>query len=261
MKKLQSHRSLSWLPLVVMGLLLFFTEIAVAQNNELFDQGKQQYKAEKYQEALNNWMKIEAAGEHSAALYYNIGNAHYRLNSIGPSIYYYEKALKLAPGDKEILNNLAFAQNATVDAIEPLPQTIFAKWDTTLSSWLTFDGWAWVTVSCAFLFALLFLLYFFSMYTLRKRLLFVGSILSLLVLLTGLTMSFRTYNRQMNDQPAIIFAESTDIKTDPSKKSETIFILHEGTKVQIIATDEDWYRIVIADGKDGWIPGSDLKAL
>jgi tetratricopeptide (TPR) repeat protein len=261
MKKIGGLRSLGWLPLVMMGLLLFFTELSFSQSNELFEKGKQLYKAEKYQEALNNWMKIEAAGEHSAALYYNIANANYRLNSIGPSIYYYEKALELAPGDREILNNLAFAQNATIDAIEPLPKTIFAQWDATLSSWLTFDGWAWVTVSCAFLFAVLFLLYFFSNHTLRKRLLFVGSIASFVVLLIGLTMSFRTYNRQLNDQPAIIFAESTDIKTDPSKKSETVFILHEGTKVQIIAKDEDWYRIVIADGKDGWIPGTDLKAL
>ena len=261
MRTAMSHRSLGWVPFLVLGIFMLFTEISLSQNNELFDQGKQQYKAEKYQEALNNWLKIEAEGEHSAALYYNIANAHYRLNSIGPSIYYYEKALELTPGDREILNNLTFAQNATVDAIEPLPQTIFAKWDATLSSWLTFDGWAWVAVSCALSFTLLFLLYYFSIYTLRKRLLFVGSILSLLVLMISLTMSFRTHSRQLTDQPAIIFAESTDIKTDPSKKSETAFILHEGTKVQIVAKDADWFRIVIADGKDGWIPSTDLKEL
>ncbi len=74
-------------------------------------------------------------------------------------------------------------------------------------------------------------------------------------------MSFRNYHKQVMNQPAIIFAESANIKSDPSLKSETSFILHEGTKVQIIAEDEDWYRILLADGKDGWINKIDLKAL
>lgn len=242
-------------------VFILFSYIGMAQNNALFEQGKQQYKSEKFQEAINNWMKIVRAGEHSSALYYNIANAHYKLNSIGPSIYYYEKALQFAPNDNETLNNLAFAQNATVDAIEPLPKTIFAKWDTTLSSWLNFNGWAWVTVICAVLFALLLLLYYFSVYSVKKRLFFAGAILMFLLIIIGLTMSYRNYNKQVKDQPAIIFAESSNIKSDPSQKSETSFILHEGTKVQIIAEDDDWYRILLADGKDGWIHQKDLKPL
>ena len=82
-----------------------------------------------------------------------------------------------------------------------------------------------------------------------------------LLIMVGLTMSYRNYNKQVKDQPAIIFTESSNIKADPSSKSETSFILHEGTKVQIIAEDEDWYRILLVDGKDGWIHQTDLKAL
>lgn len=264
MKQLERHSVLRRLPgLIGLIALLFFVCIsdALAQNNALFEQGKEQYKADKFQEAINNWMKIEAAGEHSAELYYNIANAHYKLNSIGPSIYYYEKALQLAPGDADILNNLAFAQNATVDAIEPLPQTLFVKWDNALSNWLNFEGWAKVSVVSAFLFAIFFLLYYFSAGTVRKRILFVGAIVSIFVLFTAVTMSFRTYDRSISNQPAIIFAESTDIKTEPSRKSETAFVLHEGTKVQILSEEDDWFRIQIADGKDGWIPNTDLKQL
>lgn len=234
---------------------------AAVQNSSVFEQGKQQYKAEKYQEAITTWKKILENGEHSAALYYNIANAHYKSNEIGPSIYFYEKALQQAPGDEEILNNIAFARNATIDAIEPLPQTLFVKWDTAVSGWLTFEGWAKVAVVAALLFAFLFLRFYFSAYTVRKRLFFVGSMISLFVLFTALTMSFRNYDKQLNDRPAIIFAESTNIKSDPSVKSETSFTLHEGTKVQIIAEDGNWYRLRIADGQDGWIPKTDLKAL
>ncbi|MBL4663254.1 MAG: tetratricopeptide repeat protein [Flavobacteriaceae bacterium] len=246
---------------MVMVLFMFFSEISFAQNQALFNQAKQQYKSEKYQEAITNWMKILQSGEHSSALYFNIANAHYKLNSVGPSIYYYEKALQLSPNDSEILNNLTFAQNTTIDAIEPLPKTIFAKWNHTISSWLTFDGWAWTTVVFAALFALLFLLYYFAVYSTRKRLFFIGSMVSLIVLLVSLSMSFRTYNQQSIDLHAIIFAESVDVKSDPSKKSETSFVLHEGTKVKILSKDEDWYRIQIADGKGGWLLNDQLKEL
>ena len=43
--------------------------------------------------------------------------------------------------------------------------------------------------------------------------------------------------------------------------SNVAFTLHEGTKVQISAQDGNWFRITLADGKDGWIPASDLKQL
>ncbi len=246
---------------VIYIVLFLVSYLGTAQNDALFEQGKQQYKADKFQEAIASWNKILQSGEHSAALYYNIGNAHYKLNQIGPSIYYYEKALQLAPRDEEILNNLAYAQNATVDAIEPLPQTVFAKWDQQVSSLLTFEGWAFLSVGSAILFALLFIGYYFSVYSQRKRLLFVGSLICILFLILGVSMSFRNYGKQLKDKPAIVFAESTEVKTDPKMNSETSFLLHEGTKVQVLAEDGEWSRIQIADGKDGWILNSDFKKL
>lgn len=240
---------------------LLFSFYGNSQNNALFDQGKQQYRAEKFQEAITTWTKIIDAGDESASLYFNLANAYYKQNSIGPSIYYYEKALQLSPNDNEVLNNLAFAKNATVDAIEPLPKTFFAKWDESLSNWLTYEGWAILAVCMAFLFALLFLGYYFLGHSAKKRLLFVGSILSLIVLITAVTMAFRTFDKVTNNRPAIVFAEETEIKTDPKMNSDTAFLLHEGTKVQIIAEEGDWKRVSVADGKDGWIPSADLKEL
>ncbi|MCH9661574.1 MAG: tetratricopeptide repeat protein [Bacteroidetes bacterium] len=246
---------------VICMLAFFFSFFGNAQNNALFEQGKQQYNNDKFQEAITNWNKIIDAGEHSADLYFNIANAHYKLNHIGPSIYYYEKALQLSPSDDEILNNLAFAQNATIDAIEPLPKTFFAKWDEELSSFLTYEGWAWVTAISALLFTVLFLGYYFAGYATRKRLFFVSSMLCIIVFLLAFSMSFRNYGKHINDRPAIVFAESTEVKSEAKMKSETAFTLHEGTKVQVVAEDGDWKRIELADGKDGWIPASDLKQL
>ena len=73
----------------------------VAQNNVIFDEATKSYNAGKYNESIENYKKIIDNGEHSAALYFNLGNAYYKLNKIAPSIYYYEKSLLLDPSDNE----------------------------------------------------------------------------------------------------------------------------------------------------------------
>jgi len=243
-------------------LLLFVSSLSMsAQNSPLFEQGKELYKAENYVEAINAWMRILDNNQHSAALYFNLGNAHYKLSNIGPSIYYYEKALLLAPNDSDIKNNLAFAENARVDAIEPLPKTVFYKWYHAVSDLLTYDGWAIAVVVFSMSFVLLFLLYYFSYTEGKKRMFFVSALLVVLLVGMALSMAYSTYGDAIKDQPAIIFSESIEVKDAPSLGSESSFTLHEGTKVQIIARDNDWVRIEIANGKDGWIPLSDLKEL
>ena len=82
-----------------------------------------------------------------------------------------------------------------------------------------------------------------------------------MLLLATLAMTFQVYGESLSDKPAIIFAESIEVKSEPSMGSEGAFILHEGTKVQIIGEDDDWVRIQVIDGKDGWIPVTDLKVL
>lgn len=245
----------------ILTMVFFLSLTAFAQNTALFDQGKELYKNGKYQQAINAWMQVLDNGEHSAELYFNLGNAQYKLNHIGPSVYYYEKALQLAPNDADIKNNLAFAENARIDSIEPLPETFFSKWYSSIAEIFTFNGWAILAVVFSMLFVGLFLFYYFAFTEKRKRLLFASSMFAGLFLLASLTMAFLTYGDYTKEQPAIIFASEIEVKTEPSMGSNVAFILHEGTKVQISAQDGNWYRISLADGKDGWIPASDLKQL
>ena len=139
------------------------------QDQGLFAQATQNYKSEQYNKAIEKWNTILDNGQHSAALYYNIANAYYKLNQIGPSIYYYEKALALAPNDTQIKTNLTFAQNAKIDAIVPLPKTFFSRWYSLLVGQFTFDGWAVFSVVCGCLFSLLFLGYYFAGAEQKKR--------------------------------------------------------------------------------------------
>lgn len=242
-------------------LLMIISSQIYSQNRPLFEQGKSLYKVEKYQEAILSWMKILDHEKHSSELYFNLGNAYYKLNNIGPSIYYFEKALLLAPNDRDIKNNLSFAENARVDAIDPLPKTIFYKWYHAISDLLTFDGWAYTSIFFVFICVLCFLMYYFSYSEIIKRFFFISSAISIFSLGMSLSIAFFTYEDAIKNNPAIIFAENSDVREAPNLRSEISFIIHEGTKVQILERDADWGLVEIANGKEGWIPLIDLKEL
>ena len=47
----------------------------------------------------------------------------------------------------------------------------------------------------------------------------------------------------------------------PKTNSDTVFVIHEGTKVQLLETDGLWTHVAIENGIDGWLPSSDIKKL
>ena len=103
-------------------LISLVSIISFAQNDAIFDEANTMYNEGKYAEAIDTYTKILNNDYHSPELYFNLANAHYKLNNIAPSIYYYEKALMLSPNDSEIENNAAFARNMTIDAIDVIPE-------------------------------------------------------------------------------------------------------------------------------------------
>lgn len=241
-------------------ILLAFSKLD-AQNKTLFDEGNTLYNEGDYKGAIEKYTSILESGEHSAALYYNMANANYKLNNIAPTLYYYEKALLLAPNDEDIKNNIVFAQNMTLDAIEVLPQTGFTKIVENSVGKLTYNNWAIVSIVFMFLFVITFLLYYFSYKQQLKRLFFILSITSIAICIFSVIFSFQEFNKFQNDRPAIIFAIESNVKSEPNNRSEDVFLLHEGTKVSVLDDLNDWKKIRLDDGKIGWIPKIDLKEL
>jgi len=242
--------------------IILISTLSLAQNKTLFDQGNSLYNEGKFQEAITTYERILDSENHSAQLYFNIANAYYKMNRIAPSVYYYEKALQLAPNDNDIKNNLSFAQNMTIDAIEDIPEMGFSKIIRNIVNKSSYDIWAILSVVFVVLFVVLFLAYYFSYSTNRKRLAFLSSNLSLVLVLGTLIFAFQKYKYEQNDNPAIVFAQESEIKSEPNLRSEIAFKLHEGTKVQVLEIyNENWTKIKLTDGKSGWIPSQDIKEL
>ncbi len=248
---------------IVIVLLFHFT--GFSQENPsaetLFDNATSLYNDGKYEEATENYLAILDRGLHSAAVYYNLGNSYYKLNRIPESIYYYEKALQLSPDDQDVKNNLAFARNMTIDAIEPLPQTGLSRFWNNLTGNFHYNTWAGIAIALAFLTAIFFLCYYYLSSSVKKRIFFVASIAAVACLTGSVYIAYFQFHKNTNTKFAIVFAKESQVKSEPNSRSEQAFLLHSGTKVQILETLDDWKHIKLADGKTGWLPREDVKEL
>lgn len=242
-------------------LLFLMTAQMTAQNTKLFDQATQDYADQDYKAAIKKYKEILSNEQVSVPLYYNLANANYKLRQVAPSIYFYEKALQLDPNNADVRNNLAMARKLTVDAIKENPKTDLAKIVNGLISKLSYNGWAWLAVVGSVLLVIMALLYYFSGGTSAKRLFFVGSSLGFLIATIALIFAFLQYDIQQNKKFAIVFSEASSIKAEPNKRSDEVFILHEGTKVKVLDSFSGFTKIKLADGRQGWINQIDIKKL
>lgn len=242
-------------------MLACFSVCINAQNDTVFNEGNTLYNQGKYAEAIKKYEALLDKNEHAVALYFNLANAHYKLNNISPSVYYFEKAKLLSTDDKDIENNLVFAQNMTVDAIDTLPEVGFSRIFKDIVNTFSSDSWAKLAISGILVFVLFFLLYHFTSATSQKRVAFVISVLGFLVAVFSLVIAFQKNNLEIKNNPAIVFAQESRVKADPNNTSEEVFRLHEGTKVQVLESYENWCKIEIADKTTGWIPSEDVKLL
>ncbi|HET8753500.1 MAG TPA: tetratricopeptide repeat protein [Salinimicrobium sp.] len=242
-------------------LLLFFNLGSFAQEASLFEQGNAAYAEGDYAEAVEKYNQILETGKTAAAVHYNLGNAHYKLNHIAPSIYHFEKALQLDPKDDDIRNNLAFAENMTIDAIEENPKIGFEKWKSSILNIFSASGWAWMGIICMLLFVGLFIAYYFSGKPSQKRLFWILGGIFLLLSITSVFLGFSQKEIQENSSFAIVFAEVAEIKSEPNERGSEVFVLHEGAKVRVLEDFQEWTKIEIANGNQGWISESAIKKL
>jgi tetratricopeptide (TPR) repeat protein len=238
-------------------LFLLTTQFFFAQTG--FEKGNDLYQKGKYEQAISEYESILATKQHSAELYFNLGNCYYKLNKVAPAIYNYEKALVLNPDDAEITNNLKFAQKLQIDEIKVVPQVGFSKMVHDFTSIFHYNTWAWISVGLATLFLLCFSGYYFSRLTFSKRVFFFGMFALLFLLLISVTSAISEKDHYEREKPAIVFAEIVLVKSEPQSAGNTVFTLHEGTKVFVLEALDNWKKIQLTDGTEGWIEKTAIK--
>jgi tetratricopeptide (TPR) repeat protein len=240
-------------------ILILIFQLSSAQT--AFEKGNQLYQKENYTEAINSYESILASGEHSADLYFNIGNCYYKLHKVAPAVYNYEKALQLNPNDDEIKTNLDFARKMTIDDIKVVPKVGFSKLIEDFTSSYHYDTWAWIAVVFAFLLLVFFAGYYLSGTAFKKRIFFSGMFFIFLGIVLSVSSGIYEKNRIASEKPAIIFAETASVKGEPKANGPETILLHEGTKVYVLESIANWKKIQLTDESTGWINEDAIKEL
>ena len=221
---------------------------AVTKNN-----ADTEYQKGNYQQAIRDYEEILKNGE-SAEIYFNLGNAYYRTDNITKAVLNYERARLLSPGDDDINFNLQFARSKTIDKITPESEMFFITWYKSLVNFTSVDNWAKTGILCIVMALLLVLLYLFGPQLMLRKIGFFGGLAFFVIFLLSNLFAFQQKQALDNRTGAIIISPSVNIKKTPAKNSADQFVLHEGTRVDIIDKGmTDWRCIRVGDGREGWI--------
>ena len=219
------------------------------------------YVRGQYQQAIAQYEELLKQGA-CADLYYNLGNAYYRTENIPEAVLNYERALLLSPGDRDIRFNLQIARSKTFDKIVPESEMFFVTWYRSLVSLMSVDGWARTALVALALTIILLLVYLFSEKLWLRKAGFFGGVALLVLFVVANIFAWQQKEELLHRKGAIIFAPAVTVKSTPAANGTDLFILHEGTKVDITdGSMKDWKEIRIADGKEGWIESKHIRVI
>jgi tetratricopeptide (TPR) repeat protein len=214
-----------------------------------------------YQQAIILYEEILKSGQ-SAEIYYNLGNAYYRQDDITHAVLNYERALMLSPGDGDIRFNLQMAQSKTIDKIIPESEMFFVTWYHSLTNLSSVDGWARMALVALTLAIVLALVYLFSNPVWLRKVGFFCALAMLVFFVLGNLFAWQQKQELTNRRGAIIMKGAVPVKSTPAKDGTDLFILHEGTKVNVTDNSmREWKEIRVPDGKQGWIETNQIEII
>ncbi len=243
-------------------IFLLFFQFSIGQSSienaqTLFDIANEMYQKGDYENAIQKYEFIEKNFNfESAELYFNLGNSYFKTKKTAPSIFYYEKALLLKPNDKTILNNLDFAQKRVQNNPKIIQKSGIFRFLENFSTLLSVHSWAVLSIVFSF-----FILIFFLFKNKLQKGSTIGISICVLFVLISMGTAYYQENYLKPTNIAIVFESKTSLKTDSNEKSEEIMTLHEGTKVFVMETKNNWKRVQLTDKTEGWINGDAVKNL
>jgi len=246
--------------IVIAGIALVIAAAAFADDEstlqdpaEAFIAANQAYDQGDYGRAVELYREVMAAGVEDGRVLYNLGNAYLRKGELGEAVVAYRRALVLRPRDQDIRANQSFARSAAKDAIEPPKPgpvvSILLFWFYTLSP----KELVLVVLTANLLFWTLAIGRIFRP---QSEALKWTSLFCLAILIaTGGSLLARPW---LSPPIAVVLPQEIEAHTAPTLDSVVRFKLHAGTELRVRDRREDWIRVQLPDGQQGWVEAESL---
>lgn len=236
------------------------TPIATEWNEEsiagLYADSKYNEVSSAYEELLLN-----ESNQENPAYYYNLGNAYYQSGKVAEAILAFERALRLSPNDADITHNLKLARLKVIDPIDT--QAPFLQESLRSMAYLMPIGLL-STLTILF-FALVaggLLAFTLSRTHWLRRLGFYMSGFALI--LTILFGSLSAYQRHQYESKKlhIVMESQLKLKESSTDNSNTLLVLHAGTRVHVTGDKQNGFAAVLLDDeRAGWVHIQGIEAV
>lgn len=243
-------------------LVLFAIVWSPARANEsaasLYNQGNTEYRQGDYASAISIYEQVIGQGLKNGDVYYNLGNAYFKSNELGKAILSYERALKLMPGDEDVIANLKFANAHKVDKDEPTDPNFITRVLLAIYDFFQINTLSVLSLVSVFCIGGSVVGWLFM--PLRKMLWICLIVVFGFGLLSSSTMlAFKAQKR--SEVAAIVLSAEAIGRSGPGGDFLQVFELHEGTKVFVERSEGSWFLVRLANGVGGWVDGSALEKI
>lgn len=235
---------------IFFSIVLLLPPVVSAQNNgweESFFKANQAYKDGQFQEAIEGYEALIVSGHISGDVFFNLGNAYFRIERPGLAILNYERARMLIPRDADLNFNLRMTRDQILDAVEE-PQSFMGAaffWIKSLNLSELFLGLAVLNI----LFWGILLIRLFKKAEWNY---YFSIILLVFWIIAGLSFGLKYYQAE-TDTRTVILPGEINVLAGPDVQDTILFKLHEGTIVLNERSEDGWALIRLPDEKRGWV--------
>lgn len=235
---------------------------AAAAPPRSFDGANKAYAEGRWADAIAGYEALVAAGMTNRDLYFNLGNAYFRDGRLGPAIYNYERALRLAPEFGDARHNLELARDE-----------VAKRWPERMKSAEKVSTWIQLitTVSTGTLSALflVFNLLFFGALIIalllrrgagRTTAIIAGIAAGVVTVALGIVLWSNIQYTQKLDH-GIVLDDQLHMREGAYEQSGEGALIHAGLRVRIVGRESGWLHIRLANGHAGWVPAKAIGEL
>ncbi len=242
--------------------LLLSAQILGAQSvaTGQYNGGNAFYREGDFEAARRSYLEAVATGIEDARLYYNLGNACFKLSRLGEAVLWYERARRLAPHDEDVEANLHFANLVKKDREIQGEEGSLVEFVVAVYFWPSYDRLS-LFFACGF-----FAVFVLALMRLLSRSKFGTGWLVAILLCSGLSLSAavwfgtRLYARSGTDE-AIVMVDEVFARYGPDEGQTEVFVVHEGTKVRLERQEEAWVLVWLANGLGGWVLAESIERI